>query len=195
MKKLSSVRSRTIKTIVISTSCSQFVISIHHFLLFIFLWLCISVSLLGTNPNGKTIITKQNLSKAYSASIGNWVWLDSNSDGIQDKYEEGLNDFVVILCNTKTNQVFSTKTTKHPKTGEAGYYCFDHLPKGKYFVVFQIPDGFKVSPKDAGNNQNDIVDSDAYPISGATDMIDLTVGMKEQKWSIGLCLPTLASID
>jgi len=182
-------------TIVISTSYSRFVVSIHHFLLFLFLWLCISVSLLGTNPKGKTIPKKNSTAKSYSASIGNWVWLDSNRDGIQDKYEEGLNDFVVILYNAENHQVFSTKTTKHPQTGQAGYYCFDRLPKGKYFVVFQIPDGFKVSPKDADNNQNDAVDSDACPISGATDIIDLTIGMKEQRWSIGLSLPTLASID
>lgn len=195
MKKLSSVRSRTMTTIVISTSYSQLVVSLHQFLLFIFLWLCISVSLFGTNPNGKTRMTKKKTTKLYSASIGNWVWLDSNRDGIQDKNEEGLNNFVVILCNAETHQVFSTKTTNHPKTGEPGYYCFDRLAEGKYFVVFEIPDGFEVSPKDADNNQNDIVDSDACPISGATDIIDLTIGMKEQHWSVGMCLPTLASVE
>ncbi len=195
MTKLSSVRSRTMTAIVINTSYSQLVIYVHQLLLFCFLWLCISVSLFGTNPNEKNIEANKKTSKLYSASIGNWVWLDSNRDGIQDKNEEGLDDFVVILCNAETHQVFSTKTTKHPKTGKSGYYCFDRLAEGKYFVVFQIPDGFEVSPKDADNNQNDVVDSDAYPISGATDIIDLTIGMKEQRWSIGLCLPTLVSVD
>ncbi|MFK7906944.1 MAG: SdrD B-like domain-containing protein [Chitinophagales bacterium] len=195
MKKLSSVRSRTMTTIVISTGYSRSVVSIHHFFLALFLLLCISVSVLGANPNGKNMKVKKQTVKPYSASIGNWVWLDSNKDGIQDRHEEGLNDFVVILCNAETHQVFSTKTSEHPKTGKAGYYSFDRLPEGKYFVVFQIPDGFEVSPKDADNNQNDVVDSDAYPISGATDIIDLTIGGKEQRWSIGLYLPTLANVD
>lgn len=158
-----------------------------------FLALLIPIIVLGNQPNNKNKKTKDQHS--YTASIGNWVWLDMNRDGIQDDFEEGLNNFTVILYSVQTHQVFSTKTDFHAKTGEAGYYQFNNLPPGKYMVVFEIPEGYKASPKDVDNNQNDVLDSDADPISGATDIISLRKGESEKSWSIGLCIPTFASID
>ncbi len=160
----------------------RFIRFLSPFTVCLFLWFSASIPLSANNPNNK---------KAYSASIGDWVWLDMNKDGIQDDYEEGLNDFVVILYNAKTHQVISTKTKNHPKTGKAGYYHFGDLPASTYFLVFEIPKGFEVSPKDVDGNVNDVVDSDAYPFSGATDAILLKAGEKAQSWSIGLCLPVV----
>lgn len=149
----------------------------------------------NTNSDGKNGSAENDNVKTYSASIGNWVWLDLNKDGIQDDYEEGLNDFVVILYNEENHHVVSTKTINHPDTGMAGYYHFDQLAAGRYFIVFEIPAGYDVSPKDVANNLYDVLDSDGDPISGATDSICLKAGQKAQSWNIGLCLPALAGTE
>lgn len=183
--------SRVVSSQVFGRRCLSFSRILTLFSFCLFLWLSASIpSLANNNPKNTPI-----KSKTYSASIGSWVWLDLNKDGIQDEYEEGLNDFVVILLNKKNNQVISTKTQNHPETGQAGYYCFNGLAASEYFLVFEIPSGFEVSPKDVNNNQTDIIDSDAYPISGATDSIVLKSGEKARNYSIGLCLPVLTNAD
>lgn len=171
----------------------RFVAFLQFFVFSSLLWFCTSSSVYGINPSDKS--PKKINKKTHSASIGNWVWLDLNKDGIQDEHEEGLNDFVVILYNEKTNQVISTKTKNHPKTGKAGYYHFDGLTSNSYFLVFEIPEGFRVAPKDVNNNKIDAFDSDAYPFSGATDSFYLKVGEKKNNWSTGLCLPLLTDVD
>lgn len=177
----------------ISTPYSYHLSLIQKFVFACFLGLLIPIIVFGNQANNGKNKTKTK--NTYNASIGNWVWLDLNKDGIHDEFEEGLNDFTVVLYSVKTHQVFSTKTGFHTKTGKAGYYQFNNLPAGKYRVIFEIPEGFKASPKDVDNNRNDVLDSDADPISGATDIIFLKNGRKEKSWSIGLCLPTMADIE
>ncbi len=168
---------------------------IQKFVFACFLGLLIPIFVFGNQTNNGKNKAKVKNKHTYNSSIGNWVWLDLNRDGIHDEFEEGLNDFTVILYSVKTNQVFSTKTNFHTKTGKAGYYQFNNLPAGKYRIIFEIPEGFEASPKDVDNNRNDILDSDADPISGATDIIFLKNGRKEKSWSIGLCLPTMADVE
>ncbi|MEX1018730.1 MAG: SdrD B-like domain-containing protein, partial [Litorilinea sp.] len=64
------------------------------------------------------------------AAVGNWVWLDSNRDGIQNDGEIGINDVPVILTVTypdDTQVVVQTLTQNDPVDGNPGWYCFENL--------------------------------------------------------------------
>ena len=102
------------------------------------------------------------------SSLGDYVWLDEDADGIQDGDELGLNNMVVslFLNGDCSGTPFRTTTT-----AQNGHYQFDHLAAGTYSLLFSLPDTtFAFSPRDAtGDNQ----DSDADPATGCTGPIDL----------------------
>ena len=64
-------------------------------------------------------------------SIGNYVWLDEDSDGEQDAGESGIANVVVELKNS-TGSVIATATTD-----ANGGYLFTDLVEGDYFVDVQ----------------------------------------------------------
>jgi len=76
------------------------------------------------------------------ASIGDYVWEDANMDGIQDDGESGISGVTVNLYDGANNFVGSTTTDA------TGYYLFDNLVPGDYFVEFKKPEGYAFSPKD-----------------------------------------------
>lgn len=61
-------------------------------------------------------------------AIGNYVWVDENSDGYQDEGEPGIPNVQVNLYNASGALVATTYTDSH------GGYLFDNLPPGSYFV-------------------------------------------------------------
>ncbi|MDL2249345.1 hypothetical protein LJC51_01680 [Lachnospiraceae bacterium OttesenSCG-928-J05] len=95
--------------------------------------------------NGKTVLVGDEdmtidagFVKAYA--LGNYVWHDANSNGIQDDYEVGVNGVLVNLYKVKDGElVFEDYVfTKDDTNGNAGYYKFDNLRKGTYVVEFDI---------------------------------------------------------
>ena len=61
-------------------------------------------------------------------AIGNYVWLDENSDGYQDAGEPGIPNVTVQLKDGSGTVIATTVTD-----GQGGY-LFDELPAGDYFV-------------------------------------------------------------
>ncbi|MEM1324942.1 MAG: SdrD B-like domain-containing protein [Bacteroidota bacterium] len=61
-------------------------------------------------------------------AIGNYVWLDENSDGSQNAGEPGIPNVLVILNNMDGNPIDSTVTNTD------GGYLFPDLPSAMYFV-------------------------------------------------------------
>ncbi|MDR0840107.1 MAG: InlB B-repeat-containing protein [Christensenellaceae bacterium] len=97
-------------------------------------------------------------------SIGDYVWLDANRDGIQDANETGINAVTVRLYSTKDLRTGPTYgevdaangfllatavTENHPTSGLPGYFQFAtcaayQLDSGadvRYWLVFENPDG------------------------------------------------------
>ncbi len=119
----------------------------------------------------------------YSASVGDYVWYDKDGDGIQESNEDCFNNVKVILyrveLNTKLDTIKVDSTVSHEfiQGGEikCGYYKFDKLKPGNYFMVFENPDNkvYTVSPK--GKLFNPGKDSDINP-DGKTDMFSLLPG-------------------
>ncbi|MGB1249472.1 MAG: SdrD B-like domain-containing protein [Candidatus Promineifilaceae bacterium] len=70
--------------------------------------------------------------------IGNYVWLDENSDGLQDAGESGIPNVVIILRDATNTPILTTTTDAN------GGYLFTDLPLGTYSVDIvdsSVPNG------------------------------------------------------
>ncbi len=111
--------------------------------------------------------------------LGNRVWYDTNRNGIQDADEKkSIADITVKLYKEGGEFV------KETKTRASGYYAFKDLIAGDYYVVFEVPNNYKVSPQNIGTNESD--DSDANPTTGKTDIIKLIAGIDNRSVDMGL---------
>jgi len=99
------------------------------------------------------------------ADLGDFVWVDSNSDGIQDSSEKGIAGVGVNLMNCAGETISSTATSAN------GKYLFSNLAPGGYIVEFELPTGYTFSP--TNNSSNDAVDSDADRATGRTSCTTL----------------------
>ncbi len=86
-------------------------------------------------------------------SVGDWVWVDVNRDGLQTDGEPGLAGVTVTITDADGNE----RTTK---TDENGFWVIDDLTPGtEYTVKFTKPDGYSFTPAGAGDDRG--ADSDA----------------------------------
>jgi len=109
-----------------------------------------------------------------ASEIGDYVWNDLNSNGIQDAGEPGVAGVPVTLSGTDVDgNAISASTT----TDANGAYLFDGLPSGTYVVTFDpawvASHNFSFTLKSQGADPQ--VDSDADTTSGASDAIALGV--------------------
>ena len=120
--------------------------------------------------------TENNFVDEELASIGDFVFLDANANGIQEAGEEGLSNVIVILEDNSGNEIARDTTDGN------GFYLFDDLNPDTYVVVFQQPEGFATSPQNvSGQSAEDgDNDSDASSVDGSTGNITL-VGGEEQR--------------
>ncbi|MBK9462533.1 MAG: carboxypeptidase regulatory-like domain-containing protein [Sphingobacteriales bacterium] len=71
-----------------------------------------------------------------TGSIGDFVWNDTNGDGVQDPGETGIPGITVTLYDSNGDVIATTTTDQN------GNYVFDNLPAGDYTVVVGSgPDG------------------------------------------------------
>ena len=119
------------------------------------------------------------------ASIGDYVWEDINADGYQDGSESGINGVTVKLFNAANVELMQTMTTNNPVTGDAGYYHFNNLLPGDYYVQFMVPSDYGVSPAD---NAADHLDSDVSTVNGpnTTPTVTLNPGDVDDDLDAGL---------
>ena len=101
-----------------------------------------------------------------SLAIGDFVWADTNANGIKNPREPGLQNLTVqllspgadTLANTGDDTVLSTTTTD-----ANGYYLFSGLSAGNYFVRLPTPDPLWPLAS-AGVNLDNGVDNDSNGI-------------------------------
>lgn len=112
-------------------------------------------SLTVTDANGCTTTCEGTLNGP--ARIGDFVWFDTDRDGIQDPGEPGIPGVTVIVTGVDEDDPPYTDTTT---TDANGYYIFN-VPPGTYKVTFINPDGLIPTELNAG--LDDALDSDADP--------------------------------
>jgi hypothetical protein len=107
--------------------------------------------------------------KLVKGSIGNYFFIDYNSNSIQDIGDMGVNGITVKLLD-KYGSTIATTVTASDGGGNAGYYLFYNLDAGDYFVEFVVPTGVTFVTKNVG--VDDSLDSDVNS-NGRTDKITL----------------------
>ncbi|WP_420631305.1 SdrD B-like domain-containing protein [Candidatus Leptofilum sp.] len=137
----------------------------------------------GTDPTIVTAVAGTNTPTDIDgfylpASIGDLVWHDSNSNGIQDGGEPGLQNVTVNLYDG--TGAFATSDT----TNASGIYAFTNLIPGDYYLEFVLPSGYAFTYAD--NSASDLNDSDANPATGQTAVTTLTAGENDPTWDAGL---------
>ena len=124
------------------------------------------------------------------AALGNYVWLDTNGDGIQDVTEAGIAGVTVILYASDATTVISSTITD-----QNGKYLFSNLVAGSYVVGFStIPGSLEFTqqntPGDNGNNTN----SDANPITGKSSIIVLSAAEVDLTIDAGIRAKPVATV-
>ncbi|MCP8630777.1 MSCRAMM family adhesin SdrC, partial [Acinetobacter baumannii] len=129
-----------------------------------------------SNVNGSS--TANGDQKKYN--LGDYVWEDTNKDGIQDANEPGIKDVKVTLKDS-TGKVIGTTTTD-----ASGKYKFTDLDNGNYTVEFETPAGYTPTVK---NTTADDKDSNGLTTTGVIKDADnwtLDSGFyKTPKYSLG----------
>jgi len=95
-----------------------------------------------------------------TGTIGDFVWLDIDRDGIQDPSEPGIESVGVALKDSDGATIATTTT------GRKGHYLFAGLCAGDYEVVVDegsLPPGYVASPCNVG--LDDDVDNDCSPVA------------------------------
>ena len=132
--------------------------------------------------------------KAEAVSLGDFVWLDKNNNGIQDNGEQPVKDAKVVLYRfgqpvkvkdvqfanqgVIVSKADSTGVLKEEKltdpesvvqttTDKNGHYFFKNVNAGEYSVKFIAPDGSYAFTK-VNTGKNDRLDSDANPQTGVS---------------------------
>jgi hypothetical protein len=108
-------------------------------------------------------------------SVGNYVWTDTNGDGINNEPANAGMNGVTVQLYTAANVLVATTTTANDGSGNPGYYNFAITSSGNYYVKFPTTFGSKiVSPfqtTTAGIDNN----SDANPSTGNSPTFTINV--------------------
>jgi hypothetical protein len=131
--------------------------------------------------------------------IGNYVWTDLNSNGIRDESPSlGLNGVTVKLYSPGINGIIGggddilidTKVTAN-LNGQPGYYKFDSISSGAYYVCFPITNA-SASLTTQNATANTDLNSDANVITGFTPIFNL-IGNDTTIDAGYLCVPPTAN--
>ncbi len=161
---------------------------------------------IGSEPTSEDGDADTNLSIDFgfvASSLGNHVWLDDNGNGVQDAGEFGIDGVTVLLYRDADNDGVAEpgaddgdplriQTTHADGNGDAGYYLFDRLASGAYFVRFAPPPGFDLAPANQGGNP--AADSDADVASGLSPVIALGVAQLDPDIDAGVVPSSLAAV-
>jgi SdrD B-like protein/type IX secretion system substrate protein len=120
------------------------------------------------------------------------VWYDENEDGLWESNEAGVEGVLATLYNIGDDMVAGTSDDM--KFGDFisridGYYIFDDVMPGKYYVVFNpttLPLAYSFTESDAGIDN--YIDSDADKVSGITEVFTIISGKDKSGVDAGLVL-------
>ncbi len=160
----------------------------------------VSVTAVTTIDAGETDLTWDQGVFVDKAALGNYVWFDENNDNIQNESTtNGINGVVVCLYkDTNGNNTaepdaadgapIARDTTSNDINGNPGYYLFENLDAGNYFVKFKLSSGktFTINTGST-NGSSDQTDSDPTT-AGVTEVTNLSAGEVDLTWDAGVII-------
>jgi hypothetical protein len=131
------------------------------------------------------------------AKVGDFVWLDNGKvNDVQDNDDAGLNGITVELYSASNTAVpYEVQQTRNsPNGGRAGYYLFECMPPGEYFIKVRKPDQYLfVTPNQGGDDtkDSDIVDFTNektlnFTVTYAQIIEDIDIGFKFKPLPVNL---------
>jgi len=132
-------------------------------------------------PSGNTCCAFFTMEDCTPGSIGNYVWEDRNTNGIQDIGENPLSGIRIILNSDDGNQIAETVSDAN------GFYQFINLVPDEYFLTVIITDDMTFTTADSGS---DDLDSDISGIlgTGTSDYFIVGAGENKDDLDIGLII-------
>ncbi|MCB9278057.1 MAG: carboxypeptidase regulatory-like domain-containing protein [Lewinellaceae bacterium] len=115
-------------------------------------------------------------------SLGDYVWEDTDGDGLQDSGEPGVSGVTVNLKDAGGNVIATTTTDGN------GYYHFTGLVPGTYSVQFVLPGGYEFTQLNQGGDESLDSDADAT-MNGMTNTVTLASGDNYEDLDAGLYQP------
>lgn len=134
--------------------------------------------------NNTTEFTNSVSIKPIYMSLGKYVWIDDNKDGIQNEgVDHGVNGVTVQLF-TKDGVLVATLVTANNEAGEPGYYLFTKLNPGDYYVKFlNLPKDYRITKMEVGSHD---LDSDVDPETMITEVFSIKQGDNQLIWDMGI---------
>ncbi|MDC8014151.1 GEVED domain-containing protein [Tahibacter soli] len=130
-------------------------------------------------------------------ALGDYVWVDSNDNGVQDDGNTGVNGVTATLYDSGGDGVSGTPddvpvaqtVTQNSPGGQPGWYRFSSLTAGAWRVCIVPPPNFVPARADQGGN--DTLDSDGNPVTHCSAPVTLGPGQDIPDVDFGL-VPTAA---
>ena len=124
------------------------------------------------------------------ACLGDYVWLDTNRNGIQEGAETGVSGVRVELFKLVDGN-WASQGGRATDDNERYLFC-DLLP-GSYYVHFYLPANYLFTLRDQGGD--DTKDSDANTATGNTAVITILAGDNQLQWDAGLYQPPAIDVE
>ncbi|MEZ4949926.1 MAG: SdrD B-like domain-containing protein [Saprospiraceae bacterium] len=108
--------------------------------------------------------------------IGDFVWYDTDKDGLQGPFEAGAPNITVRLYNASTNQVLASDVTD-----SNGEYLFVDVSPGTYYIIFDkftLPFGYQLTHNMVG--MDDELDSNPDTLTGRTPNFTIVAGQRDE---------------
>jgi len=95
------------------------------------------------------------VSRLAPTPIGDFVWLDTNENGVQNANEQGIGGIPLYLMHARSDQIVDSTTTD-----DAGRFTLNTQISGPYFIAAFPPDSYTPTPPNEGDK---VADSDLDP--------------------------------
>ena len=96
--------------------------------------------------------------KTPKYSLGDYVWKDTNKDGVQDSDEKGIPGVTVTLKDGNGNVLKQQQQMKMK-------YRFDDLDSGDYIVHFEKPEGLTQTTTNSGSDDEKDADGEEVRVT------------------------------
>ena len=144
---------------------------------------------------GVGLVHSNTVTTPIRGRIGDYVWWDTNADGLQSAGETGVNGATVRLLTTNGTPVLDdigvpiTAVTTNDGLGNPGYYRLVGVQAGDYIVEFVNPSGYIFTVQDtdsqglAGTNNSDAAiplgRTASFTLAGGETKVNVDAGLVE----------------